>query len=69
MKAAAPLLHTPVEAAGLLSIARTQLYELLDAGALDWVDTKVKPGGRTRIRISHDAIERFIKNRTRKAKV
>ncbi|GAA4898587.1 hypothetical protein GCM10025789_15690 [Tessaracoccus lubricantis] len=50
----APLLYTVKEAASLLSIGRTRVYELLNQGSLE----KVKIGNSTRI--PADALQTFL---------
>jgi len=58
------LLYPVEEAAELMALDRSQVYVLCSTGQLEWVDAKVKHDGRTRIRIPHEAIEKFMRTRT-----
>jgi len=62
-------LQYPVEeAAELMAIDRSQVYVLCSTGQLEWVNVSTNLSGRPRIRIPHEAIERFMRRRTNKAK-
>jgi excisionase family DNA binding protein len=56
-------LYTIPVAAELMSCSRDHLYDLMTAGELTWVQT-ARQGSRSRRRIRHQDIVKFIRERT-----
>lgn len=61
------ILYPVPEAAELMSVDRSQVYVMCSTGQLEWVDVSTT-GKRPRVRISQEAIDRFIQRRKHPAK-
>lgn len=61
----APLLLTIPETAATLKLGQNTVYRLIACGQLDTVDVSLPGSRKSKTRVPHVSIERFIERRTR----